>query len=382
MPLGWRLKNNSELVQVNMLRPPNRSLSSLTVALAACASLSACQRAEEAGAEPEPRPVHSITIEKADAGDVVVLSGRVAAEDETAVAFRIPGRMIERSVNVGDRVRKGQALARLEQMNERNQLLSAQAALNAARAERVRAGDALQRQQSLIGEGFTTRANLDTALAAFRAAEAQVKSAEAQVQMAQDLVGFTVLTAEFDGSVTARGAEPGEVVQGGQMIVRIARAGGTDAVFEVPPQVLRVASRETPVEVALTEDPRVKATGLVREVSPQANPITGTFTVRVGLQNPPSGMLLGSVVSGRMQLAGEQLVVIPASALMTSGGSPAIWVVDRATSTVSLRNISILRHEPGSVVVGEGLTPGDTVVIAGVQALRPGQKVRLLNEAS
>ena len=382
MPLGWRLKNSPEEMQVNMLRPPSRSHSSLAVALAACVSLSACQRTEEAVAEPEPRPVHSITIEKADAGDVVVLSGRVAAEDETAVAFRIPGRMIERPVNVGDRVRKGQVLARLEQMNERNQLLSAQAALNAARAERVRARDALQRQESLIGEGFTTRANLDTALAAFRAAEAQVKSAEAQVQMAEDLVGFTVLTAEFDGSVTARGAEPGEVVQGGQMVLRIARAGGTDAVFEVPPQVLRVASRETPVEVSLTEDPRVKATGLVREVSPQANPITGTFTVRVGLASPPSGMLLGSVVSGRMQLAGGLQVVIPASALMTSGGSPAIWVVDHETSTVALRNINILRHEPSSVVVGEGLAPGDTIVVAGVQALRPGQKVRLLNEAS
>lgn len=365
-----------------MLRPPSRSYSALAVTLAACASLSACQRADEVAAEPEPRPVHSITIEKADAGDVVVLSGRVAAEDETAVAFRIPGRMIERPVNVGDRVRKGQVLARLEQMNERNQLLSAQAALNAARAERVRARDALQRQESLIGEGFTTRANLDTAVATFRSAEAQVKSAEAQVQMAQDLVGFTVLTAEFDGSVTARGAEAGEVVQGGQMILRIARTGGTDAVFEVPPQVLRVASRQTPVEVALTEDPRVNATGLVREVSPQANPITGTFTVRVSLASPPPGMLLGSVVSGRLKLAGEQLIVIPASALMTLGGSPAIWVVDRATSTVALRNISILRHEPGSVVVGEGLAPGDTVVIAGVQALRPGQTVRLLNEAS
>jgi RND family efflux transporter MFP subunit len=356
------------------------------VVLSFGAGLAGCQRAEEKAAEPDARPVHFVTIEKQSAGDVVVLSGRIAAEDETAVAFRIPGRMIDRPVNVGDRVRRGQVLARLEQMNERNQLLTAQAALNAARAERVRAGDALQRQQSLIGEGFTTRANLDTALATFRAAEAQVKSAEAQVQMAQDLVGFTVLTAEFDGAVTARGAEAGEVVQGGQMILRIARTGGTDAVFEVPPQLLRAGSdagsRQASIEVALTEDPRIKATGFVREVSPQADPITGTFTVRVGLQNPPPGMLLGSVVSGRMKLAGEQLVVIPASALMTSGSNPAIWLVDRATSTVSLRNINILRHEPGSVVVGDGLAPGDTVVIAGVQALRPGQKVRLLDEAS
>jgi RND family efflux transporter MFP subunit len=355
----------------------------LAAALFATLGTSACQRAaEEEEGEPDARPVRTLAIEKQDAGDVAVLSGRVAAEDETSVAFRIPGRMIERPVNVGDRVRRGQVLARLEQMNERNQLLSAQAALNAARAELVRSRDALQRQQSLIGEGFTTRANLDAALATFRSAEAQAKSAEAQVQMAQDLVGFTVLTAEHDGSVTARGAEPGEVVQGGQMILRIARAGGVDAVFEVPPQVLRAASRELPIEVSLTEDPRITATGRVREVAPQANPITGTFTVRVSLENPPFGMLLGSVVVGRIELATDRLVVVPSSALMTSGGSPAIWVVDPVTSTVALRNISILRHEPDSVVVGDGLAPGDTVVTAGVQALRPGQKVRVLDEAS
>ena len=270
-----------------MLRPPSRYYSSLAVALAACASLSACQRAEEEAAEPDARPVHSITIEKQDAGDVVVLSGRIAAEDETAVAFRIPGRMIDRPVNVGDRVRKGQVLARLEQMNERNQLLTAQAALNAARAERVRcarraAAAAVADRRGVHDPGQPRHGPRRVP----RPPRRRSRVPRRRCRWREDLVGFTVLTAEFDGSVTARGAEPGEVVQGGQMILRIARAGGTDAVFEVPPQVLRVASRETPVEVALTEDPRVRATGLVREVSPQANPITGTFTVRVGLARP------------------------------------------------------------------------------------------------
>jgi RND family efflux transporter MFP subunit len=285
-------------------------------------------------------------------------------------------------VNVGDRVRAGQVLARLEAMNERNQLLSAQAALNAANADLVRARDEFQRQRSLIDEGFTTRAQLDQATAGFRAAEAQVKSASAQVSMAQDTVGFTVLTADAPGAIVARGAEPGEVVQAGRMIVRIALDGGTDAVFEVPPQVVRSGSRGGTITVALTDDPNVTTTGTVREVSPQADPVTGTFTVRVGLQNPPPGMLLGSVVSGRMTVPGDQLIAIPSSALMTSGGNPAIWVVDPATSTALLRNITVLKFEPGSVVVGEGVAPGDTVVVAGVQTLRPGQKVRLLNEAT
>jgi RND family efflux transporter MFP subunit len=355
--------------------------------VAACAALLAgCQREASEVTEPEARPVRSITIATREGGSTIALTGRVAAEDEIAVAFRIPGRLIDRPVNVGDRVRPGQVLARLEQMNERNQLLSAQAALNAANADLIRARDEFERQRSLIDEGFTTRAQLDQATAAFRAAEAQVKSATAQVSMAQDQVGFTVLTADAPGAIIARGAEPGEVVQAGRMILRIALDGGVDAVFEVPPQVLRSASgsdsRSIKVAVALTDDPTVTATGFVREVSPQADPVTGTFTVRVGLENPPPGMLLGSVVSGRMTLPGEQLVDIPSSALMTSGGSPALWVVDHATSTVALRNISILRFEPDSVVVGEGLSPGDTVVTAGVQTLRPGQKVRLLDEAS
>jgi RND family efflux transporter MFP subunit len=346
------------------------------------AVLSGCQRGGTESDEPEVRPVRSVTIAKSDGGSSITLSGRIAAEDEVAVAFRIPGRIIDRPVNVGDRVRPGQVIARLEQMNERNQLLSAQAALNAANADLVRARDEYARQQSLIGEGFTTRAQLDQATAAFRASEAQVKSASAQVSMAQDMVGFTVLTADAPGAVVARGAEPGEVVQAGQMVVRIARDGGIDAVFEAPPQVVRRAARTQAVTVTLTDDPKVTASGRVREISPQADPVTGTFTVRVGLDDPPAEMLLGSIVSGRVTVEGDPLIVVPASALATSDGQPALWVVDPAKSTVSLRTIRIARHEPDSVIVADGLAPGDTVVTAGVQTLRAGQKVRILGDGS
>ena len=353
------------------------------VLAAACgAGLAGCQRGADEAAEPEVRPVRSVTIAKSDGGNTIALSGRIASEDEVAVAFRIPGRLIERTENVGDRVRPGQVIARLEQMNERNQLLSAQAALNAANADLVRARDEFTRQSSLIDEGFTTRAQLDQATAGFRAAEAQVKSATAQVSMAQDLVGFTVLTADAAGAVVARGAEPGEVVQAGQMVVRIAKDGGVDAVFEVPAQIVRIAARDRPVTVALTDDAQVTATGRVREVDPQADPVTGTFTVKVGLENPPAGMLLGSIVSGRVTIEGDQLIVVPSSALATTEGNPALWVVDPATSTVALRPIRIARHEPDSVVVAEGLAPGDTVVTAGVQTLRAGQKVRILGEGT
>ena len=352
------------------------------VAVACGTGLAGCQRGAPEAAEPEVRPVRSVTIATREGGNTIALSGRIAAEDEVAAAFRISGRLIERTVNVGDAVRPGRVLARLEQMNERNQLLSAQAALNAANADLIRARDEYARQKSLIDEGFTTRAQLDQATAAFRAAEAQVKSATAQASMAQDLVGFTVLTADAAGTVVARGAEPGEVVQAGQMIVRIANDGGVDAVFEVPAQIVRIAARNRPITVALTDDPQVTATGRVREISPQADPVTGTFTVRVGLDDPPAGMLLGSIVSGRITIEGAPLIAVPSSALATSEGGPALWVVDPATSTVALRPIRIARHEPDAIVVAEGLAPGDTVVTAGVQTLRAGQKVRLLGEGS
>ncbi len=354
----------------------------LGVVVACGSGMAGCQRGADEAAEPEVRPVRSVTIAKSEGGNTIALSGRIAAEDEVAIAFRIPGRLIERTVNVGDRVRPGQVIARLEQMNERNQLLSAQAALNAANADLVRARDEFTRQSSLIDEGFTTRAQLDQATAGFRAAEAQVKSASAQVSMAQDLVGFTVLTADAAGAVIARGAEPGEVVQAGQMIVRIAKDGGVDAVFEVPPQIMRITARNRPITVALTDDAQVTATGRVREVDPQADPVTGTFTVKVGIENPPAGMFLGSIVSGRVTIEGDPLISVPSSALATTEGKPALWVVDPATSTVALRPIRIARHEPDSVVVAEGLAPGDTVVTAGVQTLRAGQKVRILGEGT
>lgn len=344
--------------------------------------LAACGGTEVDEQEPEARPVRAVTLEKTGAGQQVALSGRIAAQDEVSVAFRIGGRMIERPVNVGDRVRAGQVIARLEPMNERNQRLTAQAALNAALADQERARDERVRQESLIDEGFTTRARLDQAVAASRAADALVASSRAQLQMANDLVSFTELKADTAGYVTARGAEPGEVVQAGQMIVRIAREGGVDAVIEVPSQVLRGGSGGQPIEVALTDDAKIRSTGRIREVSPQADPVTGTFTVRVGLDSPPADMRLGSVVTATMTVAGDPLIVIPSAALTNSNGEPAVWVVNHADSTVALRQVRVLRHEASSLVIGEGLAPGDTVVTAGVQALRPGQRVRLLDQTS
>jgi RND family efflux transporter MFP subunit len=202
------------------------------------------------------------------------------------------------------------------------------------------------------------------------------------VKFANDQVGFTELKADAPGVVTAVGAEPGEVVSAGRMVVQLARQGGRDAVFDVPGQVIRSAPKDPQVTVTLKDDPNVMAVGRVREVAPQADPVTRTFEVKVGLTDPPAAMRLGATVTGRMEVDPNAVIDIPSSALTTSNQLPAVWVVDPATSTVSLRPIDVLRFDPDAVVVSKGLAPGDVVVTAGVQALYPGQKVRLLQSPS
>jgi RND family efflux transporter MFP subunit len=190
------------------------------------------------------------------------------------------------------------------------------------------------------------------------------------------------LSADAPGAITAVGAEAGEVVHAGQMVLQVARQGGRDAVFDVPEELIRTGPRDPLVELALTNDPQVRASGRVREVSPQADPTTRTFQVKVGITNPSETMRLGSTVTGRIKLSAPSGVQVPASALTEADGRPAVWVVDPQSKVVSLRNVDILRHDAASVVISEGLETGELVVTAGVQTLHPGQKVRLLGAVS
>ena len=343
--------------------------------------LVACEPPKQAEA-PAPRPVRTVTAALLAAGDTVVLTGHIQAEDEVSMAFRIGGRMIERPVNVGDQVQPGQVLAKLDPQNEVNALRSVQAGMAAAQAQLTQARAAFERQRTLLAQGHTPRAQFDLAEKALHTAQAQVDDREVQMRIAADRVTYTILQADAVGTVTARGAEPGEVVQAGQMIVQLARRGGRDAVFDVPAQVLRSAPSEPQVTIRLTDDPSVTTIGRVREVAPQADPVTRTFQVKVGLTDPPPAMRLGATVSGTVQLDSAAVISLPASALTEVNRQPAVWIVEPSSLTVSLRNVELLRHDPGTVVIAHGVEPGDIVVTAGVQALHPGQKVRLLGPAA
>lgn len=328
-----------------------------------------------------PRPVRTITAVKGGAAETVVLTGQISAENEASLAFRIGGRIIERLVNVGDRVEPDQVLARLDPQNELNALRSAQAALSAAEGRVIETSNAFERQRTLLPQGFTTQALFDQAQQALRTAQAQLDKAQADLLIAKDRVSYTELKAGVVGSITARTAEAGEVVQPGQTVFQVARQDGRDAVFDVPAQVLRSAPANPKVVVSLVDDPAVTAEGRVRQVDPQADPITRTFRVRVGLINPPPAMLLGATVRGRMDLEATAGISLPASALTRINGQPAVWLVDPANMTVALHNVEIGRFDPSTVLVSRGLEGGEIVVTAGVQALHPGQKVRLLGAA-
>jgi len=326
----------------------------------------------------QARPVRTVTVERGAEGETVSLTGHIHAKDQASLAFRLDGRMLERPVNVGDVLKAGQVVAKLDPQIQQNGLNTAQANLASVEALLVQARLTLGRQQQLVKDGWTSRANFDEARQKFETIQAQVDAAQAQVRTAQEQLSYTVLSADAPGAVTAKGAEPGEVVHAGQMIVQLARQGGRDAVFDVPEQLARTGPRDPLVQIALTNDPTVRATGRVREVAPQADATTRTFQFKVGIIDPPQGMELGSTVTGSLKLPAPPGVEIPASALTEANGRPAVWVVDPQSKTVSLREVDVLRHDPATVVISQGLETGEVVVTAGVQVLRPGQKVRVL----
>lgn len=362
------LRNNKNVAQA--------SASSLLL-LSLAVLVSACRQAPP----PPPaeiRPIRVFTVDKLAAGDTVSLTGTVQAETEVNLSFRIDGRMIERNVNVGDAVKAGQQIARLDPSNEDSSLQSARAQLAGSQAQLVEQRNNFARQQDLLAKNFISKAAFDQVAANLQSAQSNATSAQAQVNLAQNRLSYTRLVADAPGTVTAVGAEPGEVVGAGRVVVQLARKGGRDAVFDVPAQLKDSAPANPDITVTLTTDPRVTAKGRVREVSPRADPRTGTFQVRVGLIEPPEGLRLGSIVTGRMRLDERASIQVPATALVRSAGQPAVWIVDPKSQTVSLRNIDVERFDPARVVVASGLAPGDIVATSGVQALRPGQKVRLL----
>jgi RND family efflux transporter MFP subunit len=361
---------------------PPTSVLRATLALGLIALLAACQD-EAPPEEAEARPVRTITVAEQQTGETVTVAGTVESQVQADLGFRIGGRLVERLTNVGDAVTAGQELARLDPSDEENGLRAAEANLAAAEAQLVEAESNYVRQRQLYDRGFLARAGLERAEAARNTAQSATEAARAQYGIARRRLNDTVLLADAPGTVVAIGAEPGEVLSPGRMVVQIARDEGLDAVIDVPAGIIgEQPELSAEITVALSQNPAVTARGRIREVAPRADAVTGTFRVRIGLIDPPAELRLGSAVTATTTLDPVGSIEVPASALTSLDGQAAVWVVDSTSMAVALRPVTVDRFTPAAVVVLDGLAPGDVVVTAGVQALRPGQTVRLAGAAS
>ena len=356
-------------------------LSAALLALGLVGALAGCEEkgAHQAGTDhPTIRPVRTVSVDAVTFRLSGSVTGTIEARAEANLGFRIAGKLIERSVDVGDRAKAGQILARLDDQDQRNALRAAEADLAAAKAGQVQASNEEARKRELLANGNTTQALYDTALLAKRTADARVVAAQAALQAARDRVGYTELSTDRDGVVTAVGPDPGQVVEAGAMVVRIAQPEEREAVFNVAEAGVRSAPKDPVIEITLAGAPDITAVGHVREVSPQADPVTRTHTVRIALDNPPDAMRLGATVTGRFKQPPAPVVELPGTALLDTEGRNFVWVVDPKDQTVRRRSVTTRPgHTDGPVVVTEGLAPGDIVVTAGVHSLEEGQRVRL-----
>lgn len=329
---------------------------------------------------PELKLVKALSVEPAPEPDSRVAIGEIRPRLESDLGFRVSGKMVERKAEIGALVKKGDVLARIDDQDYRNRLASAEADVAAAQAVLVEASAAEARIGALLAKGFTTRANYDAMLKNLRSAQAKLKSATIAFEMAKDQLGYTELHAEFDGIVTATGAEAGQSVNVGQMVARVADPRSRDAVFSIAEAAFASDhhGKEMPaVAVSLLSNPAISAIGTVREIAPVADAATRTFEVKVSLRDAPGEMRFGASVSGRVDAAGAPVVVLPGSALFDKDGQPAVWVVS-ASSAVELKPITVARYETDRVVVSDGLAKGDRVVTAGVNRLREHEKVRII----
>jgi RND family efflux transporter MFP subunit len=347
----------------------------LTAALCGC-------RTEEVAKAPELRPVRTVIVQETTGGETVSLSGTVESQVEVDLAFRIGGRLLERPVQVGDTVAAGDLIGRLDPMDEENALRAAQASLAAATGQLSEIRATFSRQRQLFEQNVISQASLERAEQQLISAQGTFDAAEAQVAISQRRLADTELLADAPGVVTAVGAEAGEVVQAGRRIVQLARDEGKDAVFDVPAAVISASPPDPEVTVSLSLSPAVTAQGRVREVAPRADAVTGTIRVRVGLIDPPVEMRLGSTVTGRVHFGRLAGIELPASALTSAEGAPAVWVVNPDTRRVDLRRVGVARFNPATVSIEYGVEIGERVVTAGVQALRPGQEIRFLGDGS
>jgi multidrug efflux system membrane fusion protein len=337
----------------------------------------------EASVEQQPvRPVKVAIIGAAPAqGRTLTYSGVVRPRIESALGFRVPGQIVARGVNVGDRIAVDQVIARLDDTDLKLAENAARAAVASARSRRDVARDNLERAKVLLPKAIISQAVYDTRRNEWDAAEAALDSAEAQSRQAANAVAYTVLKADKAGIITAVTGEPGQVVGAGQAVATLAEAGETEIALAVPEQDAGRLVIGQPAQIALWAGPRARAVGRIREIAGQADAASRTYAVRIAVDAPPQSMRLGMTASVALSMDDEAApMVLPLTALTEDEGGPVAFVVDRVSKVVRRTAVTIAGIGEDGVRIANGLRAGDVVVTAGVQFLRDGMQVRLPGE--
>jgi RND family efflux transporter MFP subunit len=267
-------------------------------------------------------------------------------------------------------------LAKLDPKDLQTNVDSAQAQVLAEQARVKQSAAAFVRQQKLLPKGYTSQSEYDSAQAALRSSQSALSAAQAQLANAKDQLSYTALIADAPGIITQRQAEVGQVVQATAPIFSLARDGDRDAVFNVYESLLAERPAERSIVVSLLDNPAIKTTGTVREITPAVSAQSGTVQVKVTLDSLPQGMQLGSVVSATAKGSGKSAVELPWSALTKNISEPAVWMVDDK-GEAQLHNVTVGRYLTGHVIISEGLKGGEKVIVAGGQLLHPGMKVEI-----
>ncbi|MCB5188854.1 efflux RND transporter periplasmic adaptor subunit [Methylobacillus caricis] len=354
---------------------PQRPYTLWLVSLAIPA-LVACQK--PAPETPPPRPALVMKVSIAD--DINHghwLTGEVRPRYESAQGFRIAGKIVQRYVEVGNHVRKGQALARLDAEDNNLSLASAQAALHAAEAELALAAADSKRQRQLFEQRFISAAALDSVETRLKSSHAQVQQAKAQENVASNQARYTMLTAERDGVVTSITAEPGQVVSAGQTIARIAVPEILEVTIAIPESRMQNRLTGDSAVIRLWANRDKAYQGRIREIAPAADPATRTFQTQVSLLDPDEHVQIGMTAGVRLD-DNQHGFLLPTTAVSQQNGQAEIWVLD-ASNQVHPQAVSIGGYSEQGVSILSGLIGGETIVITGIHTLTDGQVVTPVN---
>jgi len=322
------------------------------------------------------RPVRALTLATGTVGSSAEFSGDVRPRYESRLGFRVGGKISARKVDVGTVVKRGQVLMQLDPQDLRLGQAQAQANLRAAQTNYELARADMKRYQDLRSQNFVSQAVLDQKVAAARSAQASMEAARAASSEQANQTGYASLESDTDGVVTGIDAEVGQVVQAGTPVVRVARTDEKEVVIGVPEDQVDELRNVIDVKVRLWADPDRGIPGKIREVAPVADPATRTYTVKVAIP-ARDDIRLGMTAVVQLAHAGAGSAIrVPLSALYQNKGATSVWVIENGA--VRLVPVQVGGVSGNDVLLAGGVKPGQAIVTAGVNLLKPGQKVKVL----